>query len=96
MRRLSVYIDRELSDGERSVLDALSSVGAYFFRTLSDAAGSTDDEQLLTDLWSLVWSIVGLWTAARNGHKIWFGVFLFIHTLGILEIIYLSTNRRQK
>jgi hypothetical protein len=47
-------------------------------------------------LWSLVWSIVGLWTAARNGHKIWFGVFLFIHTLGILEIIYLSTNRRQK
>ena len=47
-------------------------------------------------VWSLVWSIIGLWTAARNGHKVWFGVFLFIHTLGILEIIYLSTNRRQK
>ncbi|MDU0312298.1 ATP-dependent helicase [Phycicoccus sp. M110.8] len=48
--------DRVLTDGERSVLEALSGGGAYFFRTLSDAAGSTDDEQLLTDLWSLVWS----------------------------------------
>ena len=47
-------------------------------------------------LWSLVWSIIGLWTAARNGHKAWFAVFLFVHTLGILEMLYLSSQRRAK
>lgn len=46
-------------------------------------------------LWSLVWSIVGLWTAARNGHKVWFGLFIFVHTLGVLEMIYLATHRRK-
>lgn len=46
-------------------------------------------------LWSLVWSILGLWTAARNGHKVWFGVFIFVHTLGVLEMIYLATHRRK-
>lgn len=48
--------DRELTETEQAVLDALGGGGAYFFRTLSDTVGSTDDEQLLTTLWSLVWS----------------------------------------
>ncbi|PRY63646.1 Lhr family ATP dependent helicase [Knoellia remsis] len=48
--------DRELTDGEAAILDALAGGGAFFFRTLSDTVGSTDDDQLLTDLWSLVWS----------------------------------------
>ncbi|MDF8265292.1 ATP-dependent helicase [Luteipulveratus flavus] len=39
-----------------SVLDALDGGGAYLFRTLSDALGSTDDEKLLGALWDLVWS----------------------------------------
>ena len=30
--------------------------GAYFFRTLSDAVGSTDDQALTQTLWDLVWS----------------------------------------
>ena len=30
--------------------------GAYFFRQLSDAVGSTDDQALATALWDLVWS----------------------------------------
>lgn len=47
--------DAALSETEQSVVDALSGGGAYFFRTLADAVGSTDDEQLVTDLWSLVW-----------------------------------------
>jgi len=69
---------------------------------------ATDMQQFFTDvpwalpviaivgLWSLVWSIIGLWTAARNGHKAWFAVFLFVHTLGILEMLYLSSQRRSK
>lgn len=46
----------ELTDTQQAILDALAGGGAYFFRTLSDAAQSTDDEALLGDLWSLVWS----------------------------------------
>jgi hypothetical protein len=45
-------------------------------------------------IWSVAWQIVGLWTAARNGHKVWFVVFMFVHTLGLLEIIYLATQRK--
>lgn len=48
--------DLDVPDGQRAVLDALAGGGAYFFRTLSDAVGSTDDETLVTDLWQLVWA----------------------------------------
>ncbi|RJK96478.1 ATP-dependent helicase [Vallicoccus soli] len=39
-----------------AVLDALGGGGAYFFRQLSDAVGSTDDQALVGVLWDLVWS----------------------------------------
>ncbi len=44
---------------------------------------------LVTMLWSLFWQGLGLWHAARRGEWIWFAIFLFVNTLGILEIIYL-------
>ncbi|GAA0317073.1 ATP-dependent helicase [Kineococcus aurantiacus] len=40
----------------RAVLDALAGGGAYFFRALSDAVGSTDDTGLTGALWDLVWA----------------------------------------
>jgi hypothetical protein len=40
-------------------------------------------------LWSLVWGGLALWHSAKRDEKWWFIVFLFIHTAGILEIIYL-------
>ncbi|MCL4360486.1 DUF5652 family protein [Patescibacteria group bacterium] len=40
-------------------------------------------------LWSLIWAGLALWHAARRGDKWWFIIFLFVHTLGILEILYL-------
>ena len=39
-----------------AVLEALAGGGAYFFRQLSDAAGSTDDKALEQALWDLVWA----------------------------------------
>ncbi|MEY4313057.1 MAG: hypothetical protein RLZZ319_566 [Actinomycetota bacterium] len=45
-------------------------------------------------LWSITWSAIGLWVAARNGHKAWFVVFLLVHTLGVLEMLYLWSQRR--
>jgi ATP-dependent Lhr-like helicase len=46
----------DLTDLHRAVLDALAPGGAWFFRQLSDAVGSTDDPGLAAVLWELVWS----------------------------------------
>ncbi len=40
-------------------------------------------------IWSLLWSGLALWHAAKRGDKWWFIIFLVVHTLGILEMIYL-------
>jgi len=45
----------ELTDDHRAVLDALDGGGAYFFRALADAVGSSDDDGLAEVLWDLVW-----------------------------------------
>jgi len=39
---------------------------------------------------------LALWRSARNAQKIWFWVFIFVNTVGILEIIYLLTNKEQE
>ncbi|PZF57335.1 ATP-dependent helicase [Curtobacterium sp. MCSS17_008] len=41
---------------QRDVLGALAGGGAYFFRQLGQAVGSTDDRALTTALWDLVWA----------------------------------------
>jgi hypothetical protein len=40
-------------------------------------------------LWSLFWMGWALWKAARSGSKVWFAVLLLVHTIGILDIIYI-------
>jgi ATP-dependent Lhr-like helicase len=49
-------LDVDLSETHRDVLDVLSGGGGYFFRQLSDAVASTDDQQLTSALWDLVWA----------------------------------------
>ena len=46
----------ETTELQRTVLASLASGGAYFFRQLSNAVGSTDDRELTAALWELVWS----------------------------------------
>lgn len=40
-------------------------------------------------IWSLIWMGIAMWKSARKNHLVWFIVFLLIHTLGILEILYI-------
>jgi methionyl-tRNA synthetase len=40
-------------------------------------------------LWSLFWMGWALWKSARNDSKIWFLILLLVHTMGILDIIYI-------
>jgi len=46
----------ETTELQRDVLGALAGGGAYFFRQLGQAVGSTDDQALATALWDLVWA----------------------------------------
>lgn len=41
-------------------------------------------------IWDAVWKGLGLWSAARNGHKGWFVALLLINSLGVVPIIYLK------
>lgn len=40
-------------------------------------------------VWSVIWTGLALWHAARRQEKWWFILFLLVHTAGILEILYL-------
>ena len=46
----------DLGESHRAVLDVLTGGGAFFFRVLSDAVGSTDDQALTETLWDLLWA----------------------------------------
>ncbi len=48
--------DVETTELQRDVLVALAGGGAYFFRQLGTAVGSTDDGELASALWDLVWA----------------------------------------
>lgn len=41
-------------------------------------------------VWTFAWKGIGLWHAARNRQRGWFVAFLLVHTVGILEIVYLK------
>ena len=53
---LPTPVGTETDELQREVLAALAGGGAYFFRQLSDAVGSTDDAGLVTAIWDLVWA----------------------------------------
>ena len=46
----------ELDADHEAVLDVLAGGGAYFFRQLATAVGSSDDKALSAALWDLVWA----------------------------------------
>jgi ATP-dependent Lhr-like helicase len=48
--------DDEPGELHRAVLDALAGGGAFFFRQLGGAVGTTDDRALAAALWDLVWA----------------------------------------
>jgi len=48
--------DTETTALQREILVSLAGGGAFFFRQLGSAVGSTDDAELTTALWDLVWA----------------------------------------
>ena len=51
---------------------------------------------IIVFLWSFFWKGLTLWRSARYYQRYWFVIFLFVNTLGILEIIYLLLFQKDK
>jgi len=47
-------------------------------------------------VWMTIWKGIALWKSGRHGQKVWFIVLLVVHTLGILDIIYLLFFQRKE
>jgi hypothetical protein len=47
-------------------------------------------------IWSLIWKGIALWRSAKNNDKWWFIAFLVVHSLGILELIYIYIVKPSK
>lgn len=70
-----------------------------FFNWVSGAFQGSGVSMLLIGivlLWSLIWKALALWKAAAKKQIIWFIVFLFVNTLGILEILYIYVFSKMK
>ena len=71
--------DLDLTPLHEQVLEVLGRGGGYFFRQLSDAVGSTDDQQLAAAIWDLSWAghltndtiapLRSLLSSGRGAHK---------------------------
>ncbi len=51
---------------------------------------------ILLIVWELTWKVIAMWKAARNNQLIWFICIAFFNTIGILPIIYILLQRKNK
>ena len=51
---------------------------------------------IILSIWEAVWKLIALWKSARNNHIAWFICIALINSLGVLPIIYILRNRKQK
>jgi hypothetical protein len=51
---------------------------------------------IIISIWDAVWKLIALWKAARNNHLAWFICIAIFNTIGILPIIYILLQRKNK
>ncbi|MDD4991972.1 MAG: DUF5652 family protein [Paludibacter sp.] len=47
-------------------------------------------------LWDFTWKVIALWKAARNNQLAWFICIAVFNTIGILPIIYILRDMRNR
>lgn len=50
---------------------------------------------VIATIWSAIWKGFALWRAARLGDRTWFIMLMFVNTVGILEILYLTVSSKK-
>ena len=70
-----------------------SNINTVLTNYISDTIGVSSSVAVflivIIGIWSLVWKGIALWKSAGKKQLIWFIVFIFINTVGILEILYI-------
>jgi len=51
---------------------------------------------LLLILWDVTWKVIAMWKAARNNQLVWFICIAIFNTIGILPIIYILRDMRNR
>jgi cbb3-type cytochrome oxidase subunit 3 len=51
---------------------------------------------VLIMIWSYAWKLLAFWKSARKNSPVWFILFAFLNTMGILEILYLFIFSEKK
>ncbi|MFA5070799.1 MAG: DUF5652 family protein [Candidatus Pacearchaeota archaeon] len=51
---------------------------------------------VLIIIWSYTWKLLAFWKSARKNSPIWFILFAFLNTFGILEILYIFIFSEKK
>jgi hypothetical protein len=67
-------------------------ISEFVFKISKSWGISTDTVMILIAIiaiWSLVWTLLGLWKSARRGSWIWFIILALTNTLGLLPILYI-------
>lgn len=49
---------------------------------------------IILGIWDIVWKLVAMWHAAKNGQTAWYILLAVINSLGILPIFYLFAIRK--
>lgn len=60
-----------------------------YFALLASQLGTNIWAIFLVFAWSLAWKMTAFWKSARKGHLVWFIIFGFVQTFGLLEILYI-------
>ena len=47
---------------------------------------------VILSFWEALWTLLGVWFAARNNQKVWFFAMGLLQIFGLVEIIYLATQ----
>lgn len=47
-------------------------------------------------VWTLLWKAMALWKAGRNNQLVWFVTHFFVHTLGVLDLLYILFFQKKR
>jgi len=65
-------------------MEFLESFGAYL--------EANPNMVVILSFWEALWTLLGVWFAARNNQKAWFFAMGILQIFGLVEIIYLATQ----
>ena len=45
-------------------------------------------------IWDIIWKLIAMWYAARDGQKLWYILLVLFNSIGVLPILYIYVIRK--